>query len=254
MTATAVENPYSVRAVLRVLDIFDLLRRSSDGATLAEIGAATDLPKSSVFRYLATLEARGYVERDPEDGTFRLGFAFFPADGWRLDTFVVRARPFLEELRDALRETINLGVLKDGLITYLDVAESPHPVRFITDPGKRNTIHSTALGKAIAASLPEAEVRRILAATGMPRKTPRTITDPDAFIQVLAKVRRQGYAIDDNEDDDGCRCVAVPIPGSPFRAAISLSAPSGRLPMRRTREAAAALIDAASRLGRELHP
>lgn len=250
----AADNPYVVRAVLRVLDIFDLLKRSLDGVSFSEIVAVTGLPKSSAFRYLSTLEARSYVERDPDRGTYRLGLAFFPVEGRHLEVFAARVRPYVEELRDRLNETINLGVLRGNLVTYIEVAESRQPIHFSAQPGSRNTVHSTALGKAIAAQLPQDDVRRILASAGMTKKTLRTITDPEDFINHLAEVRRRGFAVDNIEDDDDCRCVAVPVPGAPFPSAISLSAPSGRLPLSEAGRIAAALTRVAHRIGDELAP
>lgn len=244
------DTPYSVRAVMRVLDIFDLLKTSIAGATLTDVVRTTGLPKSSAFRYLATLEARRYVERDAESGTYQLGLAFFPVEGRHLEAYADFVRPQLEELRDRYDETVNLGILKNGHITYVDVAEGHQPMRFHTPIGKRGSIHSTALGKAIAAQMPEDEVRRILGVTGMPAKTDRTITQPDEYVAGLAEVRRRGYAIDNGEDDVGCRCIGVAIDDGPFPAAISLSAPSARVSMKDVPEIAAVMMDVAERLSR----
>jgi IclR family acetate operon transcriptional repressor len=226
------ETRYAVRAVMRVLDIFDLLKGSLEGATLADVVEATSLPKSSAFRYLATLEARRYVERDPETGTYQLGLAFFPVEGRHLEAYADYLQPYLDEIRERYDETVNLGILKNGLVTYVALAESRQPMRFSTPIGKRNTIHSTALGKAMAARMTEDDVRRILGITGMAKKTSRTITTPDAYISALAEVRRRGYAVDNAEDSEGCRCVGVAIAGGPFPAAMSLSAPTVRLSMK----------------------
>jgi IclR family acetate operon transcriptional repressor len=246
------DTPYSVRAVMRVLDIFDLLKTSIAGATLTDVVNATGLPKSSAFRYLATLEARRYVERDANSGTYQLGLAFFPVEGRHLEAYADFVRPHLEELRDRYDETVNLGILKNGHITYIDVAESRQPMRFHTPIGKRGSIHSTALGKAISSQRPEDEIRRILQAAGMPAKTDRTITNPDEFVTGLAEVRRRGYAVDNGEDNEGCRCIGVPIADGPFPAAISLSAPSARLAMKDVPEIAGVMMKIAGGLSRGL--
>jgi IclR family acetate operon transcriptional repressor len=236
---------YSIRAVDRVIDVLDVLRRRTRGASLAEIARAAGLARSSAFRYLTTLERRGYVERDGGDG-YRLGPAF-PARARRVNLATV-ARPLLEELRDRFQETINLGVLDGNAVAYLDIVESPMAIRFAARPGDRNAIHSTALGKALAAQLRDDDVRAILAAEGMAPMTPRTITDEGEYLRDLAGVRRRGFALDSGENEEGGGCVAVGVPGADVPAAISLSAPAGRLSAERIEEVAAALREASARL------
>jgi IclR family acetate operon transcriptional repressor len=108
-------------------------------------------------------------------------------------------------------ETVNLGVLGGEGVTYLDIVESPRSVRWEARAGGRDGIHSTALGKAIAAQLPGGRVRDILTVAGMPRKTTATITDLQQYLDELACVRERGWAFDGSENEpDGC-CVAVPL-------------------------------------------
>jgi IclR family acetate operon transcriptional repressor len=237
---------YSIRAVDRVLDVLDVLRRRPRGASLVEVARAAGLPRSSAFRYLATLEARGYVERDAAGGVYRLGSAF-PAHGRRLN-LATAARPLLEELRDRFQETINLGVLDGNAVAYLDIVESPLAIRFAARPGDRNAIHSTALGKALATQLHDDDVRQILAAEGMAPVTTATITNVEEYLRDLAGVRRRGFALDSGENEVGGGCVAVAVPGTEVPAAISLSAPAGRLSAERVEEVAAALRETAGRL------
>jgi IclR family acetate operon transcriptional repressor len=236
---------YSIRAVDRVLDVLDVLHARTRATSLSEIARAAGLARSSAFRYLATLERRGYVERDGSDG-YRLGPAF-PARARRLNIATV-GRSLLEELRDRFQETINLGVLDGNAVAYLDIVESPMAIRFAARPGDRNAIHSTALGKALAAQLRDDDVRRILAAEGMAPMTPRTITDEDDYLREIAGVRRRGFALDSGENEEGGGCVAVAVPGAGVPAAISLSAPAGRLSAERIEEVVAALREASARL------
>jgi IclR family acetate operon transcriptional repressor len=245
--------PYSVRAVERVVDILDVLHEASDGVTLADMSRAVGMPKSSVFRYLSTLEARGYVEHDHDGATYRLGMAFSSAHSRQLDALATRARPVLEQLRDRFEETVNLGVLERGRVVYLEIAESRRGTRFASRQGDREALHSTALGKAIAAQLDETRVRAILAAEGMPQLTGRTITEPDLFAKVVEKVGRDGYAVDDRENEEDGRCVAVPVTGIGVPAAISLSAPSSRFSETDAANAAEVLRTAARRLEDRTH-
>lgn len=245
------KTPYAVRSVLRVLDILDLLRQRPDGATLAEVAEVTDMPKSSVFRYLATLESRGYVGREDSNGPFRLGTAFLASEPRHLEILARRARPHLEGLRDRFGETVNLGVLDGSRVVYIEIFESRRSMRFVAQKGHREPIHSTALGKAISAVLTDDEVRAILETEGMPARTDHTITDPDIFIEAIHGVRDQGYATDDGENEAGGRCVAVPIPGFNPEAAISISAPAARLSDAEAREAADALAEVADVIAEE---
>ena len=258
------ESPYSIRAVTRVLDILDVLQESpkqspegcrlrEDGrASLAEIAAAAGLPTSSAFRYLTTLERRGYVERDAADGTYRLGLAFLPLRNRHLDVLARIARPHLAELRDRFQETANLGALDGNRLTYLEIVESPLMMRLAARRGDRDPIHSTALGKAVASQLKEEEVRRIIAAEGLPQLTSRTITELDDFLRELEKVRTRGFALDSGENEEGARCVAVALSGTRIPAAISVSAPAVRFSPERAEEAAAVLLHTAGKLAAEL--
>lgn len=242
------ESAYSIRSVERVCDILNLLGESADGVSLIEVAKATGLPKSSAFRYLATLEARRYVERDAVSGDFRLGLAINALQARELERLIQRARPYLEALRDELGETVNLGRLDGTRVVYLDIVESPRAMRLAARAGDHDFLHSTALGKAIGAHLPEARVREILAAEGMPSFTPRTMGDPEDYLKALEQVRRRGYSVDDGENEPNARCVAVGIPGR-AEEAISVSAPGARLTRDAVPTVARRLAEVARRLG-----
>ena len=224
------EGSYTVKAVARALDIFELLRVHPEGLSLAAISQHTNLPKSSAFRYLATLEQRRYVERQDGD-TYRLGLAFLPLRPRELAALGRLDQSELERLRDHFGETINLGFLDGSRVFYQEIVESPKAMRLAARPGDRDPLHSTALGKAIACQLSDEQVKAILGQEGMPKITPKTITDPDKYLAEIATVRKRGYAVDNGENEEGGRCVAVPVPGGPLPAAISLSAPASRLLM-----------------------
>jgi IclR family transcriptional regulator, acetate operon repressor len=242
------ETEYSIRSVQRVCDILDLLQETSEGVSLPSVAEVTGLPKSSAFRYLATLESRRYVERGPDDQMYRLGLAFLPLQARQLDMLAQRARSYLEQLRDRFKETLNLGLLDGTSVIYLDIVESPRTMRLAARRGDRDPIHSTALGKAIASGLPEERVAVILESEGMARLTDKTITDRESFFAELREVHRRGFALDNGENEPDGRCVAVPLPRTRLPAAISLSAPASRFPLRRVNEVAEALSDMASRL------
>jgi IclR family acetate operon transcriptional repressor len=243
-----IENRYEVRAAARVLDILDLLQRSADRVTLADVVDATGLPKSSAFRYMTTMEIRGYVRRASTG--YQLGRAFVLSDLRRLELVSIWSRPVLERVRDHFDETVNLGVLDGTCVVYTQIVESRRGMRFVARRGDREPIHSTALGKAIASTLDVEHVSAILAAEGMPPRTGRTITDPKQFARAVKAVARDGYAIDDRENEQDGRCVAVPLAGLQVPAAVSLSAPANRLSVDDAVAAATVLRSAAAEIAR----
>ncbi len=162
------------------------------------------------------------------------------------------AKPALEKLRDQLQETTNLGALDGAFIVHTVVAESPQMMRLAARVGERGYVHSTALGKAICATLPEDRVRSVLAATGMPQFTEATITSVDSYLAELDRVRVEGYGLDDAENQAVGRCVAVAVEGVGFPAGISVSAPANRFPPERTEEIVGHLRKVARTLTREM--
>ena len=228
-TDTAQTSEFSMRSVDRVCDLLDALADHPEGVALVDIAGTTGLPRSSAFRYLSALESRHYAERATDGATYTLGAAFrrqFSVDVERLADV---ARPHLERLRDELGETTNLGWLDGTRIRHAVVCEAREMMRLAAQVGDRNYIHSTAMGKAIAAGLPDDRVRALIRAVGMPSVTDATITDIGAFLADLAHVRRVGYGIDDSENQLSGRCVAVRIDGVAVPAAVSVSAPEIRL-------------------------
>lgn len=241
---------YSIRAVERAFDILDVIARSPGGISLVDVSKAIDLPKSSVFRYLSTLERRGHVIRSGEE-MFLLGAGrsfMRPREVARLCAAAVGR---MQELCRRFDETINLGTLDGHRIIYLEVVESPKAMRFAASRGSSDPIHSSALGKMISSSLTDEEVRGILAVEGMPAMTGKTITSPEVFLAELKLVRERGYSIDEGENEDGGRCVAVAL-AHPFGAAMSLSAPATRLPRENLPEVAATLRRAADDIAQEV--
>jgi IclR family transcriptional regulator, acetate operon repressor len=230
MRETTDAGPYPIRAVDRVCDILEVLQQTPGGASLVDVAELTGLPKSSAYRYLLALEGRRYVEREAATGMYRLGLAFLPQQTRQLEVFAERARPHLERLRDKLGETVNLGVLDGSRILHTQVVESPQMMRLAARVGDRGALHSTALGKAISANLAAERVLAMLAAEGMQRLTPTTITSAKRFMTELDAVRQRGYAIDDCENQSDGRCVAVAVVGVPFEMGVSVSAPASRLP------------------------
>jgi IclR family acetate operon transcriptional repressor len=235
-----------VQSLDRALSILDVLRLSDGGLTLGDVAARSGLPKSTTHRLLATLEHRGLVGRDLEANAYRLATKTFePVGAGR------RVREALEALAATSGETANLGALIGSEVLYVDRADSPHALRWQLGVGSRVPSYCSALGKAILAFLPPAEVARRL-----PRRlkahTPRTITERRRLLEELAVVRDRGFATDDEEFMEGVRCVAVPIEHGPtvIAHAVSLAGPAFRL----TRARAEGLVDALRVAAASIHP
>lgn len=242
------DSEYTIRAVDRVCDLLDLLQEAREGVSLKDAARATGLPKSSVFRYLVSLENRRYIEQDLHSGTYHLGSAFMPVQARQIDLLVERAHPQLERVRDEVGETAALAMLDSDEIIYLDVVESESDLRLAPTAGGRAALHATASGKMIAAQLDDKRVREALATAGMQARTTRTIASIESFLEELDEVRARGYAVDDGESTVQGRCVAVAVPDTHLPAAVVICAPASRLPLEAVKDLSAILHEAAGEI------
>lgn len=221
-----------VPALTRGLNVLELLADHPEGLSLVEIAAAHDLPVNSTQRIALTLCELGYAQRDAASKRFFLTSKLLSVGsrGMGESSLVERSLDVMRRLRDAVRETVLLGVLHGDEVVCLEQVLALHPFKFMVDPGLRAPLHSNAPGKALWAFLPEAQREALLAGTSFTRETPRTITDPADMARELTRVRQAGYATDCGEAIEGCNCVAAPIldhRGYPL-AALWVSGPSHR--------------------------
>lgn len=210
---------------------FDLLERMADAGGevgLSELSASSGLPLPTIHRLMRTLVGCGYV-RQQANRRYALGPRLIRLGESSARLLGTWARPYLAELVETTGETANMALLDGDEVVYIAQVPSRHSMRMFTEVGRRVLPHSTGVGKALLAHVPPEEVRALLARTGMPAATERTIVDPDAFLAELERIRAQGYAVDDNEQEVGVRCLAVTVPDSPTAAAISISGPAGRV-------------------------
>lgn len=216
-----------VQSVERAFSLLERMAELGD-LSLTELSATIGLPSPTTHRLLKTLVSMGYVRQLP-NRRYGLGIGLVRlAD--RVDTqFAPIAKPHLELLARTVGESANLAVLEGTMVVYIAQAPSPHPMRMFTEVGRRVHPHSTGVGKAILAQLGADKVRRIVDRAGMPAATDRTITDPDKLTAELDRIRRQGYARDNGEHEEGVCCYAVPVPGVPISMAISVSGPQFRM-------------------------
>jgi IclR family acetate operon transcriptional repressor len=241
----------------RGLRILELLagEDAKAGLTLTELGRALGMHRSTLFRFLATLRARGYIDRDPVTDRYRLGSRVLTIAGAFLDNLDLRhvARPALQALCDRTHELVHLATLDRGEVVTIERIEGKHPVSLQTGVGARRPVYCTASGKAIVAYLPAEAVDRILA-PGMPSYTPRTITTLPEMHEHLAEVRRLGYAVDDEERIEGVRCAAAPVFGhdGTVAGAISIAAPIQRTSYDRLRQLGEEVRSTADAISRQL--
>lgn len=210
------ENAYRIQSVDRAVDVLETLAEAgAEGLALAEIANALGTSKSTAFALLKTLIAREFVADSGTRKTrrYRLGLALARLGDQVLSqiSLVDIATPTLRALTEETEWTSRIGVLQDGYAVIVGRVEGPGVVRFRSNLARRELPHSTAIGKAILSHMDEEAVREIVAATGLPARTPKTLTDPDALLRNLAKVRARGYALDDEEDSLGVLCIGAPI-------------------------------------------
>jgi IclR family acetate operon transcriptional repressor len=162
------------------------------------------------------------------------------------------ARPVVSQLVDEVGETANMAVLEGDEAVYVAQVPSKHSMRMFTEVGRRVQPHCTGVGKALLSQLPDDRVREILRRTGMAAQTPHTFTDQDALLSELHRIREQGYALDDEEQEIGVRCVAVPLKGAPALTALSVSGPSARMTREAVPDVVPIMREAADRFAKEL--
>jgi DNA-binding IclR family transcriptional regulator len=206
---------YRVPAVQRAFAILDTLSESSFGLTVRELSQLHKLPYSTCFYLLETMRQCGYVERDEDSKKYSLGYKllFMGGGGVSQGSPDLRstAAPILAELVESTRLTGHIAVLDRDEAIYIEKFESPGFIRLHTWVGKRNCLHSSAVGKALIVHLPESEVRQLLPAAKLTRRTDRTITTLEGLLEDLALSRQRGYTIDDVEDEYEGRGVAAPV-------------------------------------------
>ncbi|HXZ44990.1 MAG TPA: IclR family transcriptional regulator [archaeon] len=204
--------PAPIRAVAHSLKLVDALAASDHGRGVTELSEELRLAKSTVYRLLQTLVSHRYVVQDPATGRYHLGLKFLELGflvSNRLSIPAI-ARPHLQRLMEATNETVHLGLLEGHEVVYADKIECSQTIRMYSRIGRRSPLHCTALGKALLAYQPEEVLREVLCA-GLQRQTARTITTARALRAELKQIREAGHASDNEEFEEGLRCLAAPV-------------------------------------------
>ena len=247
------KSSYIIQSVTNALDLLEEFRGEDTELGVTELSKRLGLHKNNVFRLLATLESRGYIEQNKVTGNYRLGLKVLELGQVFIKHMglLKMARPILEEIVEKCNETAYLGLIRDDRVVYVDVVEARQPVRVISRVGVGLPVYCSAVGKAQIAFESADEVERILNEMPLKRYTRNTITDREELLRQLEEVRERGYAIDDEEFDEGIRCVGVPVRDYTRRviAGLSISGPAYRFTDERLREE---LIPLAMEAGKKL--
>lgn len=202
------------------------------GVSFAELSRGTEMNKSTLLRLLAPLQDFALVEQDPLSDRYRVGvkslqWAEACIAGLRLRHI---AAPFLRELMEASHETVHLVVYDHGHVVYIDKVESSNTIRMFSRIGSRMPAYCTAVGKSFLAYLPESAFEDAVT-QGLAQRTDNTLTTPEALRDDLERIRLRGYAVDDEENEAGVRCIGAPIFDHSARvaAALSVSGPTSRI-------------------------
>jgi len=243
------EHDGTVQSLLRAIALLEILAEDDEGYRLVDLAARAGLSTSTTHRLLTTLEQKQFVQFSRDSSLWFVGVRCFSIGSAfaRRRNFATLALPHMRKLRDTTGETVNLGLLDQGDVVFLTQVESRELMRAITRPGGRSPLPCTAMGQALLSVMSEGEIADILKRHGLPRRTPNSIARPTLLHQVLTAARTHGYAVDDEENAVGLRCVAAVI-FDEFRhpyAAISIAGPTVRVTPRRVPELGQQAIAAA---------
>ncbi len=200
---------------------------------VTELAEQLGLHKATVHRILRTLEREGFIQQNGENGRYHLGWQLIPLGTLALQHFDLRrlASDLLQGLLEEHQETVDMAIYEAGEMYYIEVLESPQPVKIAARPGRGLPIHCTATGKAFLAFAEPEEVEKILSGK-LRRFTPQTITDPDLIRREFEEIRSKGYATSREEYEAGITAVAAPIFNrkGKVEAVIAIPGPSYRIP------------------------
>ena len=240
MTASKAQNRSKpsnlVKTIERASLILDILGKSPQGISIKELSGKTGLPKGTTHRLLTSLAYFDYVRQGSMTKNYHLGFKLVELGDRLLNQIDLRteAHPYLIELAERTKETVHMVILDRNEALYVDKVDTSEPaggLRMVSVIGARIPTHCSAVGKVMLAFLPEERLVSIVQDKGLPRRTENTITDIEELKEHLQHIREQGYALDDEENEKGVKCVAAPIrdQNGNVAAAISISVPGIRI-------------------------
>jgi IclR family KDG regulon transcriptional repressor len=243
----------SVQHALNILNLFDASHPEMGNS---EIANSLGMDPGTVAGLIYTLKLNNYLDQNPSNRKYRLGLKLAERAAVLLDQIDLRktAAPFLEELRSWSGESANLAIRDHQEVAYIERLFGSHALGIRSEIGKRAPLHSTALGKAILANLKPQDAQSILSDYKFFQVTPNTILNLNDFLQELDRVRKLGFALDNEENEIGGRCLAAPILNvdGVAIAAVSISFPIQRLPLEKIPEYGERIRTAALEISRRI--
>jgi DNA-binding IclR family transcriptional regulator len=243
---------YFVSSLAKGLRVLELLAANGD-MSASRMAGCLNTSRAASHRFLTTLRDLGYVEKT-EEGRFRLTFKVVELGMKKLEGFEIRhsVHPFLQEMALACGETVNLGHWDGTAIVHLDKINSTEILRLDVGLGAMAPAYCTGLGKAVLAFLPDHELEDYLQSVEWVAMSPKTVTTPEKLKVDIRRIRKRGYAIDDEELSLGLRCVAAPVfdhTGRPTYA-LSVSGPTQRMTKKKIDTIQATLLPLCRRISR----
>lgn len=227
---------YTIQSVAHALDVIEQFRGEDDELGVTELSKRLKLHKNNVFRLLATLESRGYIEQNKATENYRLGIRCLQLGQSYISQMGLlrQAQPIIEEIVRKSRETAFVALFRKAAVVPLKAVEADRPVRTTCAIGEPLPLHCTAVGKLHLAFVPDADLRESLI-ENLRRCTDRTIVEKAALLEELSKIAEQGFAMDLGEHIEEVHCVAVPIRDYTRNVVggLALSAPAYRMPSER---------------------
>lgn len=225
----------NVQSLERALTILNKLSEYPDGMQITRLSEQVGLTKSTVHRLLATLLSMNYVVKDEETDKYKLGLqVLFLSRNLLNDSDIVTvSKPYLQKLSKEVNETVHLCIEDRGEVVYIDKIESTQTIRMYSRIGSRAPMYSTGVGKILLSGKNQDNFNELISKINFIPKTPSTITSKEKFIEEIEKVRSQGYALDNAENEEVLRCIAAPIfdHNGKIIASFSISGPSNRVTM-----------------------
>lgn len=244
-----------IKSLGKALDILSCVGENNDGASVTEVSDKLSINKATVSKMLSTMASHCFVRKDIHTRRYRLGYRLIELGSRLIDSIDIRtaAYPYLKALEKQVDEVINLAVYDDGEIIYVDKFEGNKSLRLHSLVGSRADLTCTSVGKVLMAFLPEQEQLFLRETHKLKRRTPRSVSTWTEFEEQCEKVRRQGYALDVEENNEGIMCAGVPVfdYSKNIIGAVSISCPTVRCSIEHLMELKDILVDTCGKISAE---
>lgn len=245
-----------VQVIDRAFDILELLAQEKEGLGVTEIGNRIGLHKSTVHRIVGAMAERGYIEKVPERSVYKIGLKFIEISSVYLNKVELKteARPYLWELTTLMNLPTHLAILDGCDAVYIDKVDVVNSIRLYSQIGRRIPVYCSALGKSLISGLTEFELEQTISKCNFEKITDKTITTREELLNQIKKTRLVGWSVDDEEHDEGIRCIASPIYDyrGKVMAAVSIAGPSRIISRENDEQTGKLVSEAAMKISRRL--